>query len=125
MPIAHDAEQRTFVHLSRQLRLGQAQRRSAAVGDRDQGFDIDIANQQRLLLGLIGAGALVFAVTATLARGGNVIIPTFALERTQELLYYLREGVENGILPPTLPIYLDSPMASKAFCNGCTTKGME
>ncbi|KTG16010.1 MBL fold metallo-hydrolase [Guyparkeria sp. XI15] len=53
-------------------------------------------------------------INETMARGGNVIIPTFALERAQELLYHLREGVEQGIIPRTLPVFLDSPMAISA-----------
>jgi len=57
---------------------------------------------------------LYAAVNATLARGGNVIIPTFAMERAQEILYYLREGVETGRLPHSLPVFLDSPMAISA-----------
>lgn len=51
------------------------------------------------------------AVSDTHRRGGNVIIPTFALERAQELLYYLRVGVEAGQLPASLTVFLDSPMA--------------
>ena len=54
------------------------------------------------------------AITDTFHRGGNVIIPTFALERAQELLYYLREGVESGRLPSSMPVFLDSPMAISA-----------
>jgi metallo-beta-lactamase family protein len=54
------------------------------------------------------------AITDTFRRGGNVVIPTFALERAQELLYYLREGVENGRIPEATPIFLDSPMAISA-----------
>jgi metallo-beta-lactamase family protein len=54
------------------------------------------------------------AISETLARGGNVIIPTFALERAQEVLYYLREGVEAGHLTRNLPVFLDSPMAISA-----------
>ncbi|QOZ28511.1 MBL fold metallo-hydrolase RNA specificity domain-containing protein [Bradyrhizobium sp. CCBAU 51753] len=54
------------------------------------------------------------AISSTLARGGNVIIPTFALERAQEILYVLREGVERSRLPPTMQIFLDSPMAISA-----------
>ena len=50
----------------------------------------------------------------TFARGGNVIIPTFALERAQELLYYLREGTEQGQLPKSVQVFLDSPMAISA-----------
>ena len=53
-------------------------------------------------------------INKTIARGGNVIIPSFALERAQELLYYLREGIENSLLPPYLPVFLDSPMAISA-----------
>jgi metallo-beta-lactamase family protein len=53
-------------------------------------------------------------ISKTLARGGNIIIPSFALERAQELLYYLREGIENGRLPSYLPVFLDSPMAISA-----------
>jgi metallo-beta-lactamase family protein len=54
------------------------------------------------------------AVNATLERGGNVIIPTFALERAQELLFYLREGIEQQRLPTAIQIFLDSPMAISA-----------
>ena len=57
---------------------------------------------------------LYTAITDTFGRGGNVIIPTFALERAQELLYYLREGTEAGKLPASMPVFLDSPMAISA-----------
>ncbi len=54
------------------------------------------------------------AITNTFKRGGNVIIPTFALERSQELLYILRQGIENGQLPASMQVFLDSPMAISA-----------
>lgn len=54
------------------------------------------------------------AINKTLKRGGNVLIPSFALERTQEILYYLREGTEQGKIPADLQVYLDSPMAISA-----------
>jgi metallo-beta-lactamase family protein len=54
------------------------------------------------------------AITDTLQRHGNVVIPTFALERAQEILYCLREGIEASRLPPSLPVFLDSPMAISA-----------
>ncbi len=54
------------------------------------------------------------AINDTFRRGGNVIIPSFALERTQEILYYLREGVELGLIPAAMQVFLDSPMAISA-----------
>lgn len=54
------------------------------------------------------------AINDALQRGGNVIIPTFALERTQELLFYMREGVEQRELPRSMQVFLDSPMAISA-----------
>ena len=54
------------------------------------------------------------AIRETYARRGNVIIPTFALERTQEILYYLHQGIRNGLLPTNLRVFLDSPMAISA-----------
>ena len=54
------------------------------------------------------------AIRDTFRRGGNVIIPTFALERAQELLYYLREGVDKEALPRSMQVFLDSPMAISA-----------
>lgn len=53
-------------------------------------------------------------VNETIGRGGNVIIPTFALERAQEILYYLREGVKNQQLEHFTNVFLDSPMAISA-----------
>jgi metallo-beta-lactamase family protein len=43
---------------------------------------------------------LYAAIGDAFARGGNVIIPTFALERAQEILYILHQGVERSRLPP-------------------------
>ena len=57
---------------------------------------------------------LMSVIAATVARGGNVVIPSFALERTQEILYWLRAAVVSGALPPQLPVYVDSPMAVSA-----------
>ena len=54
------------------------------------------------------------AITDGFTRGGNVIIPTFALERAQELLYYLREGIEQSRLIRSMQVFLDSPMAISA-----------
>lgn len=47
-----------------------------------------------------------------LGRGGKVFIPTFAVERAQEILYLL---YQNGHRLPQAPIYLDSPMASRVL----------
>jgi len=57
---------------------------------------------------------LYTAINETVGRGGNVIIPTFALERAQEILYYLREGVENKQIEHFTNVFLDSPMAISA-----------
>jgi len=54
------------------------------------------------------------AIRETFARSGNVIIPTFALERAQEILYYLHRGAMDGKLPEHMPVFLDSPMAISA-----------
>jgi len=54
------------------------------------------------------------AINDTLTRGGNVVIPTFALERAQELLFYLHAGKSQGSLPDFLQVFLDSPMAISA-----------
>ncbi len=50
-------------------------------------------------------------VDETIARGGNVVIPTFAVERAQELMYHLSHLVHNRLIPD-VPIFLDSPMAA-------------
>src|SRR5262245_36477069 len=57
--------------------------------------------------------ALAAIVRDTSARGGVLLIPSFAVGRTQELLYILREIEDAGRIP-TLPVYVDSPMAIDA-----------
>jgi len=54
------------------------------------------------------------AIEDTFRRGGNVIIPTFALERAQELLYALHQGIASKRLPSDIQVFLDSPMAISA-----------
>jgi metallo-beta-lactamase family protein len=49
-------------------------------------------------------------VNSTVKAGGNIIVPSFALQRAQEVLYYMNKLLlENKI--PDIPVYLDSPMA--------------
>ena len=57
---------------------------------------------------------LYSTISDTLGRGGNVIIPTFALERAQELLFVLNQGIEKNRLMPSTQVFLDSPMAISA-----------
>jgi metallo-beta-lactamase family protein len=57
-------------------------------------------------------------IRSTAARGGSLVIPAFALGRTQQLLYIIRELKARHEIPD-LPIYLDSPMAveiTEVFC---------
>jgi metallo-beta-lactamase family protein len=75
----------------------------ATYGDRSHIKHVDFTEQ---LAGIIDK---------TLSRGGNVIIPSFAIGRTQGLLYLIREIKERGLVSiPGFPVYVDSPMASEA-----------
>jgi metallo-beta-lactamase family protein len=56
---------------------------------------------------------LAEAINRTVGRGGNVVIPTFAIERAQELLYHMSR-LESEQRIPRVPVYLDSPMAAAA-----------
>lgn len=56
---------------------------------------------------------LAAVVRETAARGGRILIPAFAVGRTQELLYDLHQLVHEGKIP-RLPIYIDSPLATEA-----------
>lgn len=51
-------------------------------------------------------------ITDTMQRGGTLIIPAFALERTQILLLEIKDMVERGVMPK-VPIFIDSPLAIK------------
>ena len=54
------------------------------------------------------------AVTDTFRRGGNVVVPTFALERAQELLYFISQGIDHDRLTKSTQVFVDSPMAISA-----------
>jgi metallo-beta-lactamase family protein len=60
------------------------------------------------------AATLASAITKTAARGGTVVIPAFAVDRTEVILFRLRELVASGAIPD-LPVYVDSPMALRAL----------
>lgn len=52
----------------------------------------------------------------TFARGGNVVIPSFAVGRTQEILYFIRKIKKDGLVSsfPNFPVFVDSPLAVEA-----------
>ncbi len=56
---------------------------------------------------------LADVITRTINRGGKIIIPAFAIERTQELVYFLHLLSDQKKIPP-VPVYVDSPMATNA-----------
>lgn len=57
--------------------------------------------------------ALADLIRKTIERGGSVVVPAFAVERTQKLLFMLKELIESGQVP-RVPVFCDSPMAIKA-----------
>lgn len=60
----------------------------------------------------------VFAnvLRGALARGGNIVIPSFAVGRTQELLYYIKRILQKGVVQglESVPVYIDSPLGIEA-----------
>ncbi|MEJ2633707.1 MAG: MBL fold metallo-hydrolase [Calditrichia bacterium] len=56
---------------------------------------------------------LADVINRTVSRGGKIIIPSFAVERTQELVYYLHLLTDQNRIP-RIPVYVDSPMATNA-----------
>jgi len=56
---------------------------------------------------------LAALITAAAKRGGSVVVPAFAIERTQKFLFLLKHLMESGQMP-RLPVFCDSPMAIKA-----------
>jgi len=70
-------------------------------GDRDHPDRGDVESQ------------LAQIINETVERGGNVVIPTFAIERAQELIYHISRLVHAGQIP-RIPVFLDSPMAIEA-----------
>ncbi len=73
-------------------------------GDRQHGKDPDYCvNLARI-------------IEETFAMGGDVVIPTFAVGRMQEMLYFLREIKTRNLCPtfPDFPVYVDSPLAVEA-----------
>jgi metallo-beta-lactamase family protein len=56
---------------------------------------------------------LAALIRKTVERGGSVVVPAFAVERTQKLLFIVKELMESSQIP-RVPVYCDSPMAIKA-----------
>jgi metallo-beta-lactamase family protein len=56
---------------------------------------------------------LAALIRSTLQRGGSVVVPAFAVERTQKFLFLIKELMESGQIP-RVPVHTDSPMAIKA-----------
>ncbi|WP_432736803.1 MBL fold metallo-hydrolase RNA specificity domain-containing protein [Maridesulfovibrio sp. FT414] len=57
---------------------------------------------------------LAEAINWAYSQGGKVVIPAFAVERSQQLIYTLHKLSKEGRLPADMPVYLDSPLAIKA-----------
>lgn len=62
------------------------------------------------------AGELASVIQKTFDRGGNLVIPSFAVGRTQELLYFIREIKERGLVHghDNFDVFVDSPLAVEA-----------
>lgn len=56
---------------------------------------------------------LATLITNTAKRGGSVVVPAFAIERTQKFVFILKHLIESGQIP-RIPVFCDSPMAIKA-----------
>lgn len=75
-------------------------------GDRDHAISME-NDKEAELAGLLREG---------IARGGNIVIPSFAVGRTQELLYYIKRLLASNAVPglEKVPVYIDSPLGISA-----------
>lgn len=64
----------------------------------------DITERKQMLIDIIGKNY---------KKGGRLMIPCFAIERTQEIIYNLNEFTEKGLME-NIPVFVDSPLATKA-----------
>ncbi len=62
-------------------------------------------------------------INSTIAKGGSVIIPSFAVGRSQSILYYINKLKSEKRIPANIPVYLDSPMAQDATDLWCRFDG--
>lgn len=92
-----------FTRIPRRRRTSTTSAANRAYGGRER-IDATPAHRRRIL---------AQEVSAALKRGGNPLIPAFAVERTQELLLDLTILFDTGVLPK-VPVFLDSPLAIKA-----------
>ncbi|MCX4585710.1 MBL fold metallo-hydrolase RNA specificity domain-containing protein [Streptomyces sp. NBC_01481] len=63
----------------------------------------------------VGRERFASVLIRTLGRGGVVVIPSFALDRTEVVLHELAGLRREGVLPPAVPVFVDSPMALAAL----------
>ncbi|MEA5060745.1 MAG: MBL fold metallo-hydrolase [Clostridia bacterium] len=88
-------------------------------GDRNHGATTDAEKEAEF------AAALKDGI----ARGGNIVIPSFAVGRTQELLYYIKRLLMANTIPglERVPVYLDSPLGIKAtkIYESCTAENYD
>jgi len=59
-----------------------------------------------------GIPELARIINRTVKRGGKIIIPSFAFERTQELIYSIHVLIDRKEIPANLPLFIDSPLAT-------------
>ncbi|MFF9481864.1 MBL fold metallo-hydrolase RNA specificity domain-containing protein [Streptomyces sp. NPDC014733] len=59
--------------------------------------------------------AFAAVIARTVARGGTVVIPAFAIDRTEVVLHELARLRDSGVLPRSVPVFVDSPMALAAL----------
>lgn len=57
---------------------------------------------------------LANVINETIQLGGNILIPSFAVGRAQELMYLITKLKESHMIPEHIPVFLDSPMAAEA-----------
>jgi metallo-beta-lactamase family protein len=57
---------------------------------------------------------LAEVINSTIAKGGSIVIPSFAVGRSQSILYYIYQLKRTKRIPESIPVYLDSPMAQDA-----------
>jgi metallo-beta-lactamase family protein len=110
--ISRNGEQRTLVFSGDVGRWDKPMLRDPTIFEEADYVLVESTYGDRLHEGQKGIEAtLAEIINSTRKRGGNIVIPSFAFERAQEILYYLNELLLEDRIPHLL-VFLDSPMAT-------------